>query len=270
MAIKISCVIITLNEEENIRRSLNAVKWCDEIIVVDSGSDDKTIAICNEYKCKVYHKDFNGYGEQKRYTVSLANNDWVLNIDADEVVSAELRHEIENIFNNGMINYNGFALPRSLFFLGKKFKYGKESKEYYIRLFNKNFGDFSWDKVHEKVELDGEYKKLIGELYHFSYLNIEQYFRKFNSYTTKAATALHDKGKKGRSPTTIVFSFPVYFFKNYFVNRNFLNGIPGFLWALFSSLYPVIKYFKLWSYRVKKSDESNPSSPPGRGRRSSR
>ena len=259
MAVKISCVIITLNEEENIQRSLNAVKWCDETIVVDSGSEDKTLDICKEYDVKVYHKEFNGYGDQKRYAISLAHNDWVLNIDADEVVSDELRHEIENIFNNGIINCNGFALPRSLIFLGKKFKYGKESEEYYVRLFNKNFGNFTPDKVHERLELNGDPKKLKGRLYHYSYLNIEQYFKKFNSYTTKAATALYDAGKKGRSPAAIAFSFPIYFFKNYFINRNFLNGIPGFLWAFFSSLYPVIKYFKLWSYRLQESNKSQSS-----------
>jgi glycosyltransferase involved in cell wall biosynthesis len=263
MPVKISCVIITLNEEENIRRSLTAVKWCDEIIVVDSGSTDKTLDICNEFGCKVYHKDFDGYGEQKRYAVSLAKNDWILNIDADEVVSDELRNEIENIFSLEKINYNGFALPRMLIFLGKKFKYGKESKEYYIRLFNKNFGDFSKDKVHEKVELNGEAKKLKWEFYHYSYKNIEQYFKKFNSYTTKAAKSLYGEGKKGRRPLAIVFGFPIYFFKNYFVNRNFLNGIPGFFWALFSSLYPVIKYFKLWSFWVKKNNEGQPSTGSG-------
>jgi glycosyltransferase involved in cell wall biosynthesis len=259
MAVKISCVIITLNEEENIRRSLNAVQWCDEIIVVDSGSDDKTIDICNEFGCKVYHRDFDGYGEQKRYAVSLASNNWILNIDADEVVSDGLRKEIEKIFGNEKIKYNGFALPRSLIFLGKKFKFGKESKEYYIRLFNKNVGDFSLDKVHEKIELNGEAKKLKEELYHYSYLNIKQYFKKFNSYTTEAATALYNKGKRGRSPLAIVFGLPIYFIKNYFVNRNFLNGIPGFLWALFSSLYPVIKYFKLWSYWVQRNERGQSS-----------
>ena len=259
MAAKISCVIITLNEEENIRRSLTAVNWFDEIIVVDSGSTDKTIDICKELGCKVYHKNFDGYGEQKRYAVSLAQNDWVLNIDADEVVSDELKTEIEKIFSDENINSNGYALRRKLIFLGKKFNYGKESKEYYIRLFNKNFGNFSKDRVHEKVELNGEAKKLKGVFYHYSYKNIEQYFTKFNSYTTKAATALFEKGKTGRSPAVIIIGFPIYFLKNYIINRNFLNGIPGFLWALFSSLYPVIKYFKLWSYRVQANDKSQSS-----------
>jgi glycosyltransferase involved in cell wall biosynthesis len=249
---KISCVIITYNEEENIRRVLNSVKWCDEIVVVDSGSADKTIEICEEYNCSIYEKEFNGYGEQKRYAVSLASNDWILNIDADEVVSDELRDEIKNLFNDDEIKFNGFFLPRSLIFLGKHFKYGRESKEYYLRLFNKNFGDFSSDKVHEKVELKGDTKELNGTLHHYSYINIEQYFNKFNSYTTKAAKGLFDEGNKGRSVAAIVLGFPVYFFKNYFIYRNFLNGTQGFLWALFSSLYPVIKYFKLWSLWNKK------------------
>jgi glycosyltransferase involved in cell wall biosynthesis len=249
---KISCVIITFNEEENIRRALNSVKWCDEIVVVDSGSTDKTIEICEKYNCRIYKKEFNGYGEQKRYAVSLANNDWILSIDADEVVSDKLCDEIKNIFDDNEIKFNGFFLPRSLIFLGKHFKYGRESKEYYLRLFNKNCGNFSSDKVHEKVKLNGNTQKLNGTLYHYSYVTIEQYFNKFNSYTTNAAQVLFDEGNKGRSVVSIVLGFPVYFFKNYFIYRNFLNGMQGFLWALFSSLYPVIKYFKLWALWNKK------------------
>lgn len=95
MSNKISCVIITFNEEENIRKALNSVKWCDDIVVVDSGSKDKTIEICEEYNCRIYEKEFNGYGEQKRFAVSLASNDWILSIDADEVVSDELCDEIK-------------------------------------------------------------------------------------------------------------------------------------------------------------------------------
>jgi len=252
MPYKISCVIITYNEEENIRRALNSVKWCDEIVVVDSGSTDNTIEICEEFNCRIYNKEFNGYGEQKRYAVSLAANDWILSIDADEVVSDELCDEIKNIFNDDEIKINGFFFPRSLIFLEKHFKYGRESKEYYLRLFDKNCGNFSSDKVHEKVKLQGDTQKLNGTLHHYSYTNIEQYFNKFNSYTSNAAQVLFDEGNKGRSVAAIVLGFPVYFIKNYFIYRNFLNGMQGFLWALFSSLYPVIKYFKLWSLWNKK------------------
>jgi glycosyltransferase involved in cell wall biosynthesis len=244
---KISCVLITYNEEDNIRRALNSVNWCDEIVVVDSGSPDKTIEICEEFNCNIFKKEFNGYGEQKRYAVSLASYDWILNIDADEVVSDDLKNEIQNIFSNNEIGYNGFFLPRSLIFIGKHFKYGRESRKFYLRLFNRNFGNFSVDTVHEKVELNGITNKLNGKLYHYSYSTIYQYFKKFNVYTTKAALALFEAGDRGRSVISIIFSFPVYFIKNYFIYRNFLNGMQGFLWALFSSLYPVIKYFKLWS-----------------------
>lgn len=250
---KISCVIITFNEEENIRRALNSVKWCDEIVIVDSGSKDKTIEICEEYNCRIYKKEFNGYGEQKRYVVSLAENDWILSIDADEVVSDELCDEIKNIFNDDEIKFNGFFLPRSLIFLGKHFKYGRESKEFYLRLFNKNYGNFSSDKVHEKVKLNGNTQKLNGTLHHYSYTNIEQYFNKFNSYTSNAAQVLFDEGNKGRNIVAIVLGFPVYFFKNYFIYRNFLNGMQGFLWALFSSWYPVVKYTKLWELKSREN-----------------
>jgi len=249
---KISCVIITFNEEENLYRSLESVSWCDEIIIVDSGSTDKTLDICKEFSCKIYHNEFNGYGEQKRFAVSKASNDWVLNIDADEIVTGELKNEIENINLSDNSEVKGFFIPRSLIYLGKQFKYGRESKEYYLRLFNKNFGNFSSVKVHEKVELKGITQKLKGRLLHYSYKNIDQYFRKFNLYTTEAAVTLLKKGSKGRSVSIIILGFPVYFIKNYFIYRNFMNGIPGFLWSLFSSLYPVIKYFKLWSLRNDK------------------
>lgn len=249
MKIKISCVIITFNEEENISRSLESVAWCDEIVVVDSGSIDRTLDICKEFDCKIFHNEFEGYGEQKRYAVSKANNDWILSIDADEVVTEELCKEIESSFESGRINCEGYYIPRSLIFLGKKFNYGRESKEYFLRLFNKNNGNFSTEKVHEKVEIKGETQRLKGQLFHYSYNSIDQYFQKFNSYTTKAALTLFNDGHTGRSVPIIVLGFPIYFFKNYFVYRNFLNGLPGLLWALFSSLYPMVKYFKLWSLK---------------------
>lgn len=247
MSVNISCVIITLNEEDNIRRTLEAVSWCDEIIVVDSGSEDKTIDICKEFNCKIFNKDFKGYGGQKSYAISLAKNNWILNIDADEVVSENLKNEIESIFSKDDINYNGFYLPRSLVFLGRRFKYGRESKEYHLRLFNRKFGNFNSNKVHEKVVLNGTTVKFKGILYHYSYSSIDQYFKKFNLYTTNSAQALFEAGNRGRNVISIIFSFPIYFIKNYFIYRNFLNGMRGFLWALFSSLYPVIKYFKLWT-----------------------
>jgi hypothetical protein len=161
-----------------------------------------------------------------------------------------LQNEIISEMNSVGNEYAGYYLKRSLCFLGKRFKYGRESKEYYLRLFNKNHGNFSEDKVHEKVILTGKTKTLKGELLHYSYTSLHQYFEKFNSYTTKAAQTLFEQGKR-RSLLLTVIGFPFYFIKNYFINGNILNGMQGFLWALFSSFYPVVKYAKLWMLWTK-------------------
>jgi len=241
---KISCVLITFNEEENLRKTLPAVSWCDEVVVVDSGSSDNTLEVCEKFNCKIFHREFDGYGSQKRFAVSKAEHDWILNLDADEVISDELKNDILLELNKEKIDYAGFLIPRRLFFLGRRFKHGRESKDYQLRFFNRNYGNYTEDKVHEKVVVKGEVKKLKGELLHFSYSSIHQYFEKFNSYTSRAAEELYVQGKK-KGIEAIVFSFPLYFVKNYFIYGNFLNGFQGFLWALFSSLYPVVKYFKL-------------------------
>ncbi len=195
--IKISCVIITYNEEENLAECLKSVSWCDEIIVVDSGSTDKTVEIAEKFGAKVFKKNFTGYGEQKQYAVSLASNDWIFSIDADEVVSNELKKNILNRFSSKLNLPDGFLMHRRLIFLGKEFKYGRESKELILRLFNKQSGSFNSAKVHETVELKGRVEKLDGILFHNSYKNLEQYFQKFNDYTSKAADELFKKGSDG-------------------------------------------------------------------------
>ena len=241
--IKISCVIITYNEEENLSDCLNSINWCDEIIIVDSGSSDKTVEIAEKFGAKVFKKDFAGYGEQKQYAVSLASNDWIFSIDADEIITKELQESILKRFSSSDLP-EGFLIHRRLFFLEKEFKYGRESKELILRLFNRKFGNFNSAKVHETVELKGSIEKLSGLLLHNSYKSLNQYFEKFDRYTTKAAEELFEKGK-GRNIVLTYLLFPVYFFKNYIVDRNFLNGRKGMTWAFYSSYYPVVKYSKL-------------------------
>ena len=242
--IKISCVIITFNEEENLSECLNLVSWCDEIIVVDSGSTDKTIEIAEKFGAKVYKKDFAGFGEQKQYAVSLADNDWIFSIDADEVVTDELKENILSKFSTNANLPEGFLIQRRLIFLGKEFKHGRESKELILRLFNKKSGSFNSAEVHEKVEIKGRVEKLSGLLLHNSYKSRDQYFEKFNNYTSKAADELFRKGKRRNIILTYLL-LPVYFIKNYILDGNFMNGSKGMKWAFYSSHYPLIKYSKL-------------------------
>src|SRR5260221_13617742 len=153
-AVKVSAVVITYNEAKNIRRTLSHLDWCDEIIIVDSYSTDETVAICREFNCTVYLKKFEGYGAQKQYAVSRASNDWILSIDADEVLSDSLFMEIASVMRKNP-GYTGYYLAISLVFFDKEFLYGKESWRYFLRLFNKNYGGFTDCPVHEKVRLKG-------------------------------------------------------------------------------------------------------------------
>ena len=247
---KISCVIITLNEEDNIRKCLQSVSWCDEIVLVDSGSTDNTIEIAKGFGAKIFTKELNGFGEQKRYAVSLASNDWIFSIDADEVVTDDLRESIIKRLNSSEALPAGFSVQRRLCFLEREFKYGKEGNEFLVRLFNRQRGNFTSAKVHEGVELNGESVKLESVLLHNSYKTLHQYFQKFNNYTTRAANELYEKGKK-KNVVLVYLLFPFYFLKNYFINRNFLNGVQGLMWAFLSSCYPLVKYAKLQDLRRK-------------------
>ncbi|NML21316.1 glycosyltransferase family 2 protein [Pseudoflavitalea sp. G-6-1-2] len=241
---KVSAVIITFNEESNIRRTLRQLHWCDEIIVVDSHSTDSTVAICREFNATVYYRDFDGYGPQKRFAVSMASNPWVLCIDADEVLSDELVDEILQITPEEAQANSGFAFKMNLVFLGKEFKHGKESGRHFLRLFNKEQGGFTEDKVHEAIRVNGPVKKLNHILLHYSYHSFHQCLEKNNRYSTISAEMAFSKGKK-KHVLAILFALPFNFFKYYLLERNLLNGLKGFYWSTLLSFYHFFKYVKL-------------------------
>lgn len=243
--VNISAVLITLNEAQIIERTLDAISWCDEIVIVDSGSTDQTTAVCKSMGCRVLYHPFEGYGKQKRYAVSQATHDWILAIDADEVVTAELKEDIINVLRSGDSVYAGFYLQRTLIFLGREFTHGSECKRPILRLFNRNYGNFSESPVHEGVELCGSAKTLRGALLHYSYQNVSHYLSKFNTYTSLAAKQLHARGKTTHQ-LTIVLRLPIRFLHYYLLKGNFLNGFPGLIWSLLSGFYPVVKYLKLY------------------------
>ena len=240
---RISAVIITYNEEKNIRRTLQKLYWCDEIVVVDSFSTDKTVEICKEFGCRVMFKKFEGYGSQKRYAVSLAKNDWVLCLDADEVLSSALICEIQKEFSSAPA-YSGYALPMNLVFLGREFRHGKENGRYFLRLFRKSQGNFNKSRVHEGIDLTGEVAKFKNPLKHYSYDDLERWIAKMDRYTTLSAQEAVRRGKN-KSRLQIAIALPYYFFRYYLLERNFLNGLEGFYWSVFSSYYHFTKYAKI-------------------------
>lgn len=246
---QISVIIIAKNEAENLKRSLPKLHWCDDIVLIDDCSSDQTAEIAKSFGAKVFQRAFDGFGTQKQYAVAQTTHPWVLNLDADEVMEDALIQEILSLKESEGIT--AYELPIQHVFLGKVFKHGKESNYPHLRLFNKNKGNFNNAVVHEKVITTGRTLQLKGKVLHYSYKNLEHYFQKFNSYTQSGALKLKEKGKS-RPLALCVLSFPIYFFKHYFVYRNLLNGKEGFIWSYLNAWYHTVKYLKLYELNQKK------------------
>ncbi len=240
---KISAVIITKNESASIERVCNSLKWCDEIVVVDSHSTDDTVEKAKKCGATVTLRGFNGYGDQKAFAVSLAKNRWVLSIDADEEVTEELRKSIENIPEDD--DCSAYYITRVDHFYGKILKHTLGSYTKILRLFDTESGNFNDSIVHESIEIEGTTKRLKGLLYHYSYSGLSNYFDKFNSYTSLQAKLNYEKGKR-TSPAKILIRFPLAFTDAALIKRGVLDGYEGVLMALLHALYSTVKYAKLW------------------------
>jgi len=241
----LSVIIITLNEEANLPRCLEAVKWVDELIVADTGSVDRTIEIAKEYKAKTIQLEWKGFGEAKQRALESAICDWVLSLDADEVVSEELTAEIENLLKSDPPGFDGYFIPRRSMFLGHWMSHGGWYPDYLLRLFRRGEGRFEDKKVHESVSLSGRTGRLKGELLHYSDPDLGHYLKKMNRYTSLSAQELQEAGKVA-SLADILFRPIATFWKIYLFKRGFLDGFYGFLLAFFSSVHVMTKYVKLW------------------------
>lgn len=249
---KLSSITIALNEENNIANCLNSLRQCiDEIIVViDTVSKDKTAEIVHsfpEVKCVV--TEWKGYAETKQYALSLCSNDWVLWIDADEVVTSELMDELL-AFKESTPEHDAFSVPRKAFFLGRWIKHSGWYPGRVTRLFNKHKCRFSKTEVHEYLVVDGTTGELKGDLDHHTDPDIFHYLEKLNNYTSLAAVELNKK-KKNVTLSDILLRPIFIFLKMYVFKRGFLDGIQGLILAVFSSAYVFTKYTKFWELKRK-------------------
>jgi glycosyltransferase involved in cell wall biosynthesis len=240
-------VIITRNEEQNIRRCLESVKFADEIIVIDSDSTDRTTSIAQELGAKVFTRPWKGFGPAKQEGVKQAAGEWILSIDADEAVTRELAEEIKSRIDksNGV---SGFYIKRKTMFLGRWILHSGWYPGHVLRLFQKAKAGFDNAIVHEKVETSGPVEYLNGELLHYSYPDLDSYLSKFSRYTTLGAEEAFHKGKKA-GLVDMVFKPPVAFIKHYIVKQGFRDGLEGFILAALSATAVLVKYAKL--YKMK-------------------
>lgn len=247
---RVSAVIITLNEEGSLRRALESVAWCDEIVVMDSGSTDRTVEIARAFpNCRVMTQEFLGYGPQKRKAVAAATHNWILSIDADEALDKRLQAAIREWQQSGPSDPAGYYVLRQLCFMGRRFTYGKESRDRVLRLFDRRRGSFDDAPVHERVAITGAPGTMEGRLLHFSYEGLDEYFDKFNRYTTLMAQQLHDNGRQA-SKLGMVLRMPVSFLVYYLARGNWMNGFPGFVWSLLAANYRTVKYLKLYELNL--------------------
>ena len=247
---KLSITLITLNSEKTLKSVLEAVYWADEIVLVDSGSTDKTLEIARQFNAKIVYRAFDGYGSQKNFATSQASNDWILSLDDDEILTHELQQEIQNL-SLSTTDYDGFKIPRSLIFLGKLLKFSGEYKRLTLRLFNRKQGNWNAEYVHESVEVNGKIGTLKHQILHDSYRDLTDYFNKFNKYTSLGAKTLAERGKTASS-LKIITRFPTTFLKIYLLKGSCLDGYAGFMWALLTAINPVMKYAKLKEMNSKK------------------
>lgn len=239
----ISAIIITKNEENNIRDCLNSISWVDEIVVVDSGSSDATVSICKEFGCIVQETDWPGFGPQKNRALALATKPWVLSIDADERVTPELRDEIQALIQSEP-QQNGFEPPRSSNFCGRFMKHSGWYPDHVLRLFRRESARFTDDIVHERVICEGAIRKLSNPLLHYTYDTLFQAVEKANLYSDLGAEKLFKEGKRSGLTKAVLKGFWA-FFRTYLLRAGFLDGKQGLMLAITNAEATYYKYAKL-------------------------
>ena len=268
MPTKISLCIITRNEEANLERCLRSASFADEIVVVDSESDDRTVDVARRLGARVVVEPFRGHVQQKARAVELASHRWVLCLDADEELSEALRREIERLHDSEPGPVAGYELPRKTHYLGAFIEHGGWWPEFRLRLFDRQAGGWTGHDPHDRVEVEGAVQRLQGPLYHYNYRDLRHHLDKVNSYTSIMAKGMLERGKRP-SLAAALLRPPGRFLKMFVLKRGFLDGWRGFVVATIGAFYVFLKYAKLWELARQQQGGPErghpPESGPGRG-----
>jgi len=253
----LSVAIVTLNEEENLARTLASVAWADEIIVVDSGSTDRTVEVARSFKAKIFERTWPGFAEQKNFALAQCTGEWILSLDADEELSPELQQQIRQTVS-AKPTVGAYYLKRRNLFLGRWIKHGGFYPDSKLRLFRRNLSvppRFESRPVHETIAFSGSTATLDFDLIHHAYPTLSSYIEHMDRYSSLGAQHLVEQSRTSASVFSFFASiviFPILGFKwNYLFRLGFLDGREGLLLNLYHAVYASWKYAKAWELSRK-------------------
>lgn len=253
-----SVTIITYNEEKRIADCISSVIFADEIVVVDSYSSDKTVEICGNLGARVIQHKWPGHIKQKNYALSQAAHDWVLSLDADEVVSPELATQIQQLMQQERLAPSGYYVPRQTNYLGRWIKHCGWYPDYKLRFFNRQRAQWGGEDPHDSIICEGKTAKLSGHLYHYSFDTLADHLDTIGRFTDIAALERHKNGVKP-SLGHLVLRPPLAFFKMYFIQLGFLDGMAGLIVCVLSAYHVFVKYTKLYELHIEGGQDDRPT-----------
>ncbi len=239
---KITATIITLNEERNIARAIESLRCCDEILIVDSGSVDRTVELAEKLGVRVIEAGWRGYAGQKNWAAEQASHDWILSLDADEALSEPLEAEILALKKTGP-RFDAYTMPRLARYLGRWILHSGWYPDRKVRLYDRRKARWIGDFVHESVVPQGKLGRLEGNILHFTCESLSEHVKTMDRYTTLAAQEV--AARKLAVPLSKMIIDPAWtFLKTYFIQRGFLDGVEGLIIAYMASYYTFLKYSK--------------------------
>lgn len=241
--VDVAVIVVTLNEEKNITRCLESVrKWASEIIVVDSGSTDKTVEIARQFGAKLYFRKFDSFGDQKNFASGKAKAEWIFSLDADEIAPAKLGREVISAVKQN--EFDGYLIPRRNIILGAEIKHTRWAPDKHIWLWKKSKGRHN-SGVHGEVVVDGKVGSLKTGKIHYQYETISEFLGMINSYTDSEAREKIERGE--RFSILGLFYDPLYsFFGRFFYKKGFLDGWRGFALSYLRAIYKLCTWVKVW------------------------
>lgn len=240
----ISVVILTKNEEKNIKACLESLSWCDEKIIIDDHSEDHTLEIAQKLGAKTYSRQLINFSDQRNFALEKAKSDWVLFVDADERISQALWYEIMQYINDSVENFSGFFLKRIDVIWDRELKYGESGTMKLLRLAKREAGKWT-GTVHEKWNISGKTETLNNPLYHYPHQTVGDFLKEINKYTDLRAKELFKQGV--RTNWFLILLYPkAKFLVNYILRFGFLDGLPGLLTTLMMAFHSFLVRAKLW------------------------